>query len=83
MAMGNTERAWTQFYDMHYQKRECQAGIAAMSAWRAGMLSRADATAVLSDRPSHADHASGSSQAVRAPTSAAASNRTDIVIVLD
>ena len=24
MAMGNSERAWTDFYDGHHQKRECQ-----------------------------------------------------------
>ena len=40
MAMGNSERAWTEFYDKHYQKRECQAGVQAMSAWRASMLSK-------------------------------------------
>lgn len=39
-AMGNSERAWTEFYDKHYQKRECQAGVYAMSAWRACMLSK-------------------------------------------
>ena len=40
LAMGNSERAWTEFYDKHYQKRERQAGIQAMSAWRATMLSK-------------------------------------------
>ena len=40
MAMGNSERAWTAFYDKNYQKRECQAGIQAMAAWRSSMLDR-------------------------------------------
>ena len=40
MAMGNSERAWTDFHDGHYQKRECQAGVAAMASWRQSMLSR-------------------------------------------
>lgn len=38
IVMGNSERAWTDFYDRHYQKRECKAGIQAMSAWRSSIL---------------------------------------------
>lgn len=54
MAMGNTERAWTEFYDRHYQKRECQAGVEAMAAWRTSMLERpgpsSSSAIVLQDR---------------------------------
>ena len=38
MLMGNTEAAWDRHYDAHYQMREAQAGVDAMSVWRQEML---------------------------------------------
>ena len=40
IAMGNSLRAWQDYYDKNYTKRECQAGIEAMFAWRSNMLAR-------------------------------------------
>ena len=38
MAMGHSVKAWTKFYDKHYQRRECQAGIDTMNEWRRQLL---------------------------------------------
>ena len=45
MAMGNSEAAWDASYDRMYQRREMQAGVNAMSVWRATMLEKAHAQA--------------------------------------
>lgn len=40
LVMGNTERAWTAFYDRFYTRREAQVGVDTMSTWRKQMLER-------------------------------------------
>ena len=54
MTMGNSERAWTDFYvyDGHYQKKECQAGVAAMGSWRQSRQSMLSRTAQPSQKVS-------------------------------
>lgn len=88
MAMGNSERAWTDFYDKHYQRRECQAGIQAMASWRSSMLSRHKQTSVpaMPSSSNDAMNQSMSSQAQAVGRSAvdrldAAAD--DLVIIID
>lgn len=93
MAMGNTERAWDDFYDRNYQPRECQAGVDAMVHWRSSMLSKirqADvpvATVACNQETANNDEDAVRSDESRAPgmppaaaTSAAAD---DIIVILD
>ena len=53
MTMGNSVAAWTKFYDRHFQRRECQAGIDTMRTWREQLLTQQTATLQL---PSHNDN---------------------------
>lgn len=43
MVMGNSERAWEEAYDLHFQTRDAQAAVVAMGQWRQAMLARAAA----------------------------------------
>lgn len=43
LVMGNTERAWTAFYDRFYTRREAQVGVDTMSTWRKQILERGKA----------------------------------------
>ena len=47
MVMANTLRAWQDFYDKHYTRRECQAGVRTMAQWRQQLLSRETAAVPL------------------------------------
>lgn len=49
MAMGNSIRAWEDFYDRNYQKRECQAGVEVMASWRSQLLIKSNAEVCLPD----------------------------------
>lgn len=48
MTMGHNTQTWTRFYDKHFQRRECQAGIDVMHQWRAQLLTEEHATLRLS-----------------------------------
>lgn len=81
MAMGNTERAWTDFYDKHYQRRECQAGIQAMAAWRSGMLARARPNTTVPVSPSVPVASCGPE--VQPARNARSATADDICVILD
>lgn len=51
MAMGHTVAAWDAAYDKNYQRRECQAGVDAMSVWRQHMVSKSVSTLAISSTP--------------------------------
>ena len=38
IVMGNSERAWTVFYDRFYVRREAQLGVDTMKTWRTGLF---------------------------------------------
>ena len=44
LVMGNSERAWTTFYDKFYVRREAQVGVDTMRTWRKEILERGKAT---------------------------------------
>ena len=44
LVMGNSERAWTVFYDRFYQRRESQLGVDTMTTWRTQILQKGTAT---------------------------------------
>lgn len=51
MAMGHTVAAWDAAYDKNYQRRECQAGVDAMSVWRQHMVAKSVNTPAISSTP--------------------------------
>ena len=82
MAMGNSERAWTDFYDGHYQKRECQAGVAAMASWRQSMLSRtAQPSQKVSQPALHAASAPSLCVPPEDPSGLAAAPSANVVVI--
>ena len=55
MVMGNSERAWEESYDLHFQTRDAQAAVDAMPQWREAMLARAAAEKLCTLAPASAD----------------------------